>query len=72
MKLALVHDKDGRILAASELDGGELVARPNPASPEHSALEVEVPEEHRKGTLLDICQQLRVDTKLKKLVPSRY
>jgi len=71
MKLALVHDEDGRILAASELDGGELIARPNPASPAHSALEVDVPEEQRKGTLLDICQRLRVDTKLKTLVPSR-
>jgi hypothetical protein len=69
MKLAVVHDKDGRILAAAELDGGDLIVRPHPVDPEHAALEVDVPEQHRTGTLYDMCQQLRVDPKRKQLVP---
>ena len=70
MRLRVVHDETGRIIAAADLDAEELTLLPEPASPEHTAIEVEVPYEHRKGDLAEICQRLRVDPERKQLVPS--
>jgi hypothetical protein len=69
MRLRVVHDKTGRILAAAELDVEELTILPQPARPEHKAIDVEVPDEHRKGDLAEICQRLRVDPRRRQLVP---
>lgn len=68
MRLAVVHDESGQILAAADLSAPGLIARPMPISTEHTALEVEVPYEHRQGDLYEMCQRLRVDPERKQLV----
>ncbi len=68
MRLAVVHDQSGRILAAADLTAEGLIARPMPVSPEHTALDVDVPYEHRQGDLFEMCQRLRVDPERKVLV----
>jgi hypothetical protein len=69
MRLRIVHDKTGRIMAAAELYVGEFTVLPEPASPEHTAIELEVPSEHQKSDLAEICQRLRVEPSRKQLVP---
>ncbi|MFE3831022.1 hypothetical protein [Streptomyces sp. NPDC059092] len=70
MRLSIVHDDEGRIIAAAACETEGLVARPVPVDLHHQALEVEVPEEHGEGDLMEICQRLRVDTARQVLVPS--
>ncbi|WP_331765871.1 hypothetical protein [Embleya sp. NBC_00896] len=76
MRLHIVHDEDGRILAAAPVETEDyrgvvpqqVFPRPLPVSPEHTAVELEVPHEYREGSLLDICGKLSVDPQRKKLV----
>jgi hypothetical protein len=71
MRLHLVHNKAGNILAAvhlkTENDGGP---RPVAGKGEHE-LVLEVPPEHRGMSFLEICKNLRVDPKTKKLIVPR-
>ena len=69
MRLAVVHDENGRILAAADLTAEGLIARPVPVDPGHVALEVDVPAEHQQGDLFEMCQRLRIDPERKQLVP---
>jgi hypothetical protein len=68
MRLRIVYDEAGRIIAAADLDGEGLVVLPEPISSEQASIELEVPYEHRKGNLAEICQRLRVDRDRQQLV----
>jgi hypothetical protein len=71
MKLHLVHNKAGKILAAvhlrTENDAGP---RPVAGKNEHE-LVLEVPSEHRSMSFLVICRTLQVDPKTKNLMAPR-
>jgi hypothetical protein len=72
MRLYVLHDREGRILAAANLmaeDREAAVPRPIAAGPEQVVVELEVPNEHRKGDLREICERLRVDLHRNQLVP---
>jgi hypothetical protein len=70
MKLQILHDPNGRILAAVHVKPDASGPTPRPVAREGQALiELEVPHEHRGADLHTICGTLRVDVKLKKLVP---
>ena len=69
MRLRIVHDKTGRIMAAAELYVGAFAVLPEPASSDHFAIELEVPPEHQKSDLAEICQRLRVEPSRKQLIP---
>ena len=61
MRIRIVYDKTGRIMAAAEFDAEELIVLPETASQEHTAIDVEVPLAHQKGDLAGIRQTLCVD-----------
>ncbi|MGV1047384.1 MAG: hypothetical protein ACOYD4_02510 [Solirubrobacterales bacterium] len=62
MKLHVVHDEVGVIVAAAVIDdGGDAYTAVPLPGPRQAAAEVEVPEEHRDKDLGLICTQLRVD-----------
>jgi hypothetical protein len=67
MKLHVVYDKNGDIVAAARLDSTAPVhARPNADEKAgHRAAEVSVPTEYQKDDLAGIFQKLRVDVKSK-------
>ena len=57
MRLHVVHDDSGRIVAAARSDE----VGPHPLAPEgHFGAEVEVPDEHRDLGLDDVCARYRV------------
>ncbi|OEJ36539.1 hypothetical protein BGK72_38235 [Streptomyces agglomeratus] len=63
MRLHILHDRAGRILAASSAqaeEDGLVVPRPVPISPGQTAVELEVPGEYRDSDLQEICRELRV------------
>jgi hypothetical protein len=65
MKLHVVFNKDGEILAAARLDSAAPV-RTRPIADEqagHRAADVYVPAEYRHHDLAAICERLRVDVK---------
>jgi|HubBroStandDraft_3_1064219.scaffolds.fasta_scaffold281085_3 hypothetical protein len=71
MKLHILDDRDGRILAAAQVKSEASGPTPRPVAREgQTAIELEVPQEHCNLDLHTICRTLRVDTKLKKLVAS--
>ncbi|MPY95633.1 MAG: hypothetical protein GEV08_22020 [Acidimicrobiia bacterium] len=63
MRLHLIHDDEGRILAAVDLSsGGEGQPTPHPAARDDQAgVELEVPEQYLDLGLAEICTRLRVD-----------
>jgi hypothetical protein len=72
MRLHILYDRTGRILAAVHLDPasdvegvGEL--RPVPRKGQMSA-DFEVPAEHAHLDFVEACRALRVDTKNRKLI----
>ena len=72
MKLHVLHDAKGRILAAVRLNSQAKGSVPRPVVGRgQKTLEVEVPAEHRDHDLRTICQNLRVDVKLRKLVATK-
>jgi hypothetical protein len=69
MKLHLVHDARGRILAAVSLTQDANDTGPRPvAGRGQRVLEVEVPAEHAHQDLLTICQSMRVHARSRSLV----
>lgn len=65
MKLHVVFNKDGEILAAAHLDTATQV-RARPVADEqagHRAAEVYVPGEYQHYDLAGVCQRMKVDTK---------
>jgi hypothetical protein len=70
MKLHLVHDAAGRILAAADITRGAMGPRPMAGKGQHE-LVVDVPAEHEGKHLHEVCQSLRVDTHRKSLVSGR-
>jgi hypothetical protein len=72
MKLALVFNPKGNIVAAARIDVESKVPLPRPiATKKLKALELEVPTEYCHCDLGTVCQSLRVDAKRKMLVPIR-
>ncbi|HSA84664.1 MAG TPA: hypothetical protein VLE46_00665 [Nitrospira sp.] len=72
MKLALVFNSKGNIVAAARIDVDSKVPLPRPiATKKLKALEIEVPIEYCHEDLGTVCQCLRVDAKRKMLVPIR-
>ena len=72
MKLHILYDAKGRILAAVDLTAeteGTPAIRPVPGRGQKS-VELEVPSEHRDLDFLTACQSLRVDVRSGKLVAS--
>jgi hypothetical protein len=67
MKLHVVYNKDGDIVAAARLDTTAPVRiRPNADEKAgHRAADVNVPAEYQQHDLAGICQKLRVDVKSK-------
>jgi hypothetical protein len=71
MKIHLVHNKAGKILAAVRL-GTESDGGPRPmAGKNEQELVLEVPPEHSSMSFLEICRKLQVDSKTKKFVVPR-
>ena len=65
MKLHVVFDKNGEILAAAQLDA-EAPVRARPVADEkagHRAAEVYVPAEYGHYDLAGVCQRMKVDAK---------
>jgi hypothetical protein len=65
MKLYVVHNKDGEILAAARTDTSSPI-RVRPQADERAgqlATEIYVPAVYQHYDLAGICQRLRVDTK---------
>lgn len=72
MKLSLVFNAKGGIVAAARIDVESNVPLPRPvATNKLKALELEVPTEYCHCDLGTVCQSLRVDAKRKLLVPLR-
>jgi hypothetical protein len=69
MKLQVLHDAKGTILAAVDLDSQHDGPMPR-LSPRRGQkiLEVDVPSEHGKSDLATVCTTLRVDAKRRTLV----
>jgi len=66
MKLCVVFNPKGRILAASRLDVQTRVPLPRPvATGKLKALDLEVPRDFGDKDIATICQSLRVDAKRK-------
>ena len=67
MKLHVVYNKDGDIVAAARVDSTAPVRiRPNADEKAgHRAAEVSVPAEFQKHNLAEMLQKLRVDVKSK-------
>jgi hypothetical protein len=65
MKLHVVYDKNGDIVAAARVDATAPVRiRPNADEKAgHRAADVNVPAEYQQHDLAGICQKLRVDVK---------
>jgi hypothetical protein len=65
MKLHVVFDQDGRILAAAKLDPKAPVrARPMPDEDHRQrAADVDVPSDYRRQKLDAICETMMVDTR---------
>jgi hypothetical protein len=65
MKLHVMFDKNGKIVAAVQLDG-EIMAKHGRVRPDlkpgHSSLDLDVPAEHGHLSFADACRQLVVDT----------
>jgi len=70
MKLHIVHDAAGRILAAAEIKGKGEGPRPMPGRGQREIV-LDVPRELRAKGLLEICETLRVDAKAGTLVAPR-
>jgi hypothetical protein len=71
MKIHVVHDAKGRIVAAVRLNPDPKVIQPRPVPGRgHSSLELEVPPEHQATDFKTLCQTMRVDAKKKMLVAS--
>jgi hypothetical protein len=72
MRLHVLCDRDGRILAASRADAepqyGGIVPIPVPSRPNQTVSELEVPAESERGELDEICRRLRVDLEHKRLI----
>jgi hypothetical protein len=71
MRLYVVHQSDGQILAAAVAPGegtDALEARPYPISPDHFAAEVDVPEEHAQMAFDELCVRFNVDPAARCLV----
>jgi hypothetical protein len=72
VKLALVFNSKGNIVAAARIDIDSKVPLPRPvATKKLKALELEVPTEYCHQDLGTVCQCLRVDAKRRMLVPIR-
>jgi hypothetical protein len=72
MKLHVVHDARGRIVAAAPLTEDANDIGPLPvAGRGQRALEVEIPVEHAHQDLLMICQNLRVHAPSRSLVKKK-
>lgn len=72
MRLHVLHDRTGRILAAVRLDSPSSAPkatgtiRPVPRKGQLSA-ELDVPPEHANLEFVEVCRALRVDTKTRTL-----
>jgi len=71
MKIHVMHDKSGKIVAAVRLDEdksnpddrGHRIAPPRPVpKPGFTSVELDVPSEHAHLSFHELCQQLRVET----------
>jgi hypothetical protein len=67
MKLHIVHNAAGKILAAADLTANANGPRPV-AGKGHREIVLDVPREHRSRSFLEICQNLRVNAKARTLV----
>ena len=67
MKLHLIHDQTGKILAAVQLDSGIAVLPIPVPGAGHHELVVDV-REHSNKSLHEICRTHKVDVKAKALV----
>jgi hypothetical protein len=68
MRLCVLFDRSGQILAGLPMDQplllGKYMSTPRPVPQAgQQVAEMDVPEEFRHRTLLDICTKLKVDTK---------
>jgi hypothetical protein len=70
MKIYVVHDKVGKIVAAVDITSNTNGPRPKPGKG-HQELLVEVPAEHHGMSFLEICRGLKVDAKSQTLVAPR-
>ena len=68
MKLHVLYDQAGRILAASEADIDGVIPIPLASEPNQTVSQLEVPPDHAYAELHEICQRLRVDPQKKLLI----
>lgn len=71
MRLRVVHDASGRIVAAARVsEAGDDTLSPTPlAGPRQTAAELEVPDEVAREELDVICTRMRVDVPNNRLTP---
>jgi hypothetical protein len=68
MKLHVVYDGKGKIVAAVRLDADHPTKHPNfgqlrpVVKPGHHSADLDVPEEHAHLTFADVCRKLKVET----------
>lgn len=70
MKLHILHNASGKILAAADLTESDDGPRPVPRRGQRDVVLV-VPPEHRSKGFLEICQTFRIDPKAGTLVAPR-
>ena len=70
MKVIALHDEDGNILAAVQHSPGYDGPVPV-ASPGTTVTQLEVPDEHLRIGLADMCRRFKVHPKTKRLIESK-
>jgi hypothetical protein len=70
MKIHIVHNAAGKIVAAATVTPNSDGPRPIAGKGQHE-LVLDVPAEHNGMSFLEVCQGLRVDTKAKTLIAPR-
>ena len=72
MRIHVLHDAKGRILAAVSLNSQGIDPSPRPvAASGQKSLELEVPAEYQHEDLPAICGKLSIDVKSQKLVAAK-
>lgn len=69
MRLHLVHNSAGKILAAADITSGDNGGPIPTAGKGQRELVIDVPAEHSGMSFLEICQSMKIDTVKKKLKP---
>jgi hypothetical protein len=71
MKLSIVHDDQGSIVSVTHVNPSATQGVSVVPEPGHSVIDLELGEEHKGKSLLDLHQHYRIDKAAKKLVAKK-